>query len=281
MPVMIGVDPHKASHTAAALNEHGQLLDQQRVPATLEGTRCCERGRSAGRSAAGRWRAPMASAGRWPSSWSATASRSLTCRPSWPPGCESCQWGTVARATPTTRYRSQSPPKAPLSAAGRHRGPGDGAALADQAAPGPGRRPHPDHQPAPPAAGRPDPRRRQTQPHRQPCRRAARPGCSDRRSGGHPLGQLAGELVADVRHLEQRIAAVEARIKAAVTKSNTSLVQLFGVGPVVAATFLGEVGDIGRFPASTTSPPTPAPPRWRPQAARSSATGCPVLGTGS
>jgi transposase len=37
MPVMIGVDPHKASHTAAALDEHGQLLDQQRIPATLEG----------------------------------------------------------------------------------------------------------------------------------------------------------------------------------------------------------------------------------------------------
>jgi hypothetical protein len=29
MPVMIGVDPHKASHTAAALDDHGQLLDQQ------------------------------------------------------------------------------------------------------------------------------------------------------------------------------------------------------------------------------------------------------------
>jgi len=37
MPVMIGVDPHKASHTAAALDEHGQLLGQQRFPATLEG----------------------------------------------------------------------------------------------------------------------------------------------------------------------------------------------------------------------------------------------------
>ena len=34
MPVMIGVDPHKASHTAAALDEHGQLLARQRVPAT-------------------------------------------------------------------------------------------------------------------------------------------------------------------------------------------------------------------------------------------------------
>jgi hypothetical protein len=72
--------------------------------------------------------------------------------------------------------------------------------------------------------------------------------------------QLAADLITDVRQLEQRIAAVEARIKAAVAQSNTSLVQLSGVGPVLAATFLGEIGDIGRFPASTTSPPTPAPP---------------------
>jgi transposase len=34
-----------------------------------------------------------------------------------------------------------------------------------------------------------------------------------------------------------------------VAQSNTSLVELFGVGPVLAATFLGEVGDIGRFPS--------------------------------
>ena len=60
--------------------------------------------------------------------------------------------------------------------------------------------------------------------------------------------QLAGELVADVRQLEQRIAAVEARIKTAVAQANTSLLELFGVGPVLAATFLGEVGDIRRFP---------------------------------
>ena len=37
MPVMIGVDPHKASHTAAALDEQGQLLGQQRIAATLDG----------------------------------------------------------------------------------------------------------------------------------------------------------------------------------------------------------------------------------------------------
>jgi transposase len=48
MPVMIGVDPHKASHTAAALDEHGRLVGQQRVPATLDGYRLL-------RQWAGRW----------------------------------------------------------------------------------------------------------------------------------------------------------------------------------------------------------------------------------
>jgi transposase len=67
--------------------------------------------------------------------------------------------------------------------------------------------------------------------------------------GRSPGWQLASELVADVRHLEQRIASVEARIKTAVAQANTSLLGLFGVGPVLAATFLGEVGDIGRFPS--------------------------------
>jgi transposase len=61
--------------------------------------------------------------------------------------------------------------------------------------------------------------------------------------------QLAGDLVADVRDLDQRIATVEARITAAVAQSNTSLLELFGVGPVLAAKLLGEVGEVRRFPS--------------------------------
>jgi transposase len=61
--------------------------------------------------------------------------------------------------------------------------------------------------------------------------------------------QVAGDLVADVRDLDQRIATVEARITAAVKQSTTGLVALFGVGPVLAAKLLGEVGDVGRFPS--------------------------------
>jgi transposase len=58
--------------------------------------------------------------------------------------------------------------------------------------------------------------------------------------------QLAGDLIADVRDLDRRIAAVEAHIKAAVAQSKTTLVELFGAGPVLAAKLLGEVGDISR-----------------------------------
>jgi transposase len=61
--------------------------------------------------------------------------------------------------------------------------------------------------------------------------------------------QLARELIADMRDLDRRIAGIESRIKAAVTQSKTSLVELFGVGPVLAATLLGEVSDIRRFPS--------------------------------
>jgi transposase len=93
--------------------------------------------------------------------------------------------------------------------------------------------------------------------------------------------QLATELLADVRDLDRRIAAIEARIKAAVAQANTSLLELFGVGPVLAATFLGEVGDVHRFPtkhhfaAHTGTAPLEAP------AARSSATGYDEPGTAS
>jgi transposase len=73
------------------------------------------------------------------------------------------------------------------------------------------------------------------------------PRSTYRPASGHPLA-AATELAADVRQLEQQIAAVKARIKAAVAQANTSLVQLFGVGPVLAARFLSGVGDVGRFP---------------------------------
>jgi transposase len=60
--------------------------------------------------------------------------------------------------------------------------------------------------------------------------------------------RLAGELLADVRRLDRDIAAARGRVADAVTTSGTTLVELHGVGPIVAGFILGHVGDPSRFP---------------------------------
>ncbi len=60
--------------------------------------------------------------------------------------------------------------------------------------------------------------------------------------------ELAVELVADLDRLRIQRRQARQRISAAVTASKTTLTELFGVGPIVAATVIGDVGDIARFP---------------------------------
>jgi transposase len=60
--------------------------------------------------------------------------------------------------------------------------------------------------------------------------------------------RLALELVADVRRLDRDIATAKRRVSDAVTASGTSLLELHGVGPIVAGFILGHVGDPARFP---------------------------------
>jgi transposase len=60
--------------------------------------------------------------------------------------------------------------------------------------------------------------------------------------------ELAVELVADLVRLDTQRRDARRRITAAVTASKTSVTELFGVGPIVAATVIGDVGDIARFP---------------------------------
>ena len=62
----------------------------------------------------------------------------------------------------------------------------------------------------------------------------------------HPEGlvaaerkRLAGELLADVRRLDRDLAAIKVRIRDAVDASATTLLELHGVGPIVAALILG------------------------------------------
>jgi transposase len=248
MPVMIGVDPHKASHTAAVLDEHGCLLGQQCVPATLDGYRQLRE-----------W------AGRWPQRcWAVEGAhgigRALAQRLV---GDGEQVLDVPAKLAARVRVLSVGH--------GRKSDPDDAVSVAVAAR----------HAPLLRQVGVEDQavvlhlltKRRQdlVAARTQTINRLHRllmdlvPGGARRNLTANraaallaqvaPTGapavtrwQLATELVADIRQLEQRIAAVEARIKAVVVQCNTSLLGLFGVGPVLAATFLGEVGDVRRFP---------------------------------
>ena len=58
---------------------------------------------------------------------------------------------------------------------------------------------------------------------------------------------VAVELVADLRRLDEQLRDTKERITAAVKASKTTVTDLFGVGPIVAAIVIGDVGDIARF----------------------------------
>jgi hypothetical protein len=58
---------------------------------------------------------------------------------------------------------------------------------------------------------------------------------------------LALEHLDDLRRLDAQMRVSKARIAEAIAASGTSLTELFGVGPVVAAMVIGYTGDVGRF----------------------------------
>jgi transposase len=58
---------------------------------------------------------------------------------------------------------------------------------------------------------------------------------------------LALEHLDDLRRLDDQMRESKARIKTAVAASSTRLTELFGVGPVVAAMSIGYAGDVRRF----------------------------------
>jgi transposase len=61
--------------------------------------------------------------------------------------------------------------------------------------------------------------------------------------------RLASELVRDVRALDRKIASLDEHIREEVEASGTTLTEVFGVGPVLAAKIMGIVGDVARFPS--------------------------------
>jgi transposase len=60
--------------------------------------------------------------------------------------------------------------------------------------------------------------------------------------------RIAQQLLADVRRLDRQIKTASQAIRTAVGDCGTTLTQMYGVGPVLAAKLVGHAGDITRFP---------------------------------
>ena len=60
--------------------------------------------------------------------------------------------------------------------------------------------------------------------------------------------ELAAAFIDDLRRIDAQLRETKNKLTAAVRASGTSLTQLFGVGPVIAATVIGGVKDVSRFP---------------------------------
>jgi transposase len=73
-------------------------------------------------------------------------------------------------------------------------------------------------------------------------------GVRPRSAPGRTRRQLASELIGDVRRLDQRVSELERRIRATLKDSPTTLTEVVGVGPVLAAKIIGRVVTVARFP---------------------------------
>ena len=66
---------------------------------------------------------------------------------------------------------------------------------------------------------------------------------------GRTRRAMVVDLIDDVAILDRKIKAVTKQITEAVAATQTTLTDIVGIGPVLAAVILGEVGDISRFPS--------------------------------
>ena len=248
--VTIGVDPHKSSHTAAVLDSHQQVLDRLRVPSTRAGYRALRR-----------W------AARWPDRrWAIENATGLgRTLAQWLLGDHEAVVDVPAKLSARVRLLS--------TGHGRKTDPGDAVSTA-LAACGP--------TPLQVAAleahattlrllsdRRDDLVARRTQvinrlhsllallaPGLTPPHLSAEQATVLLRRVRPTEGPaqtrrlLAKELIREVRHLDAAITASEKQIAAAVKESRTTLVELFGIGAILAAKVLGRVGDIHRFPSA-------------------------------
>ena len=60
--------------------------------------------------------------------------------------------------------------------------------------------------------------------------------------------ELAAEFPQDMRRLDARLRGTRKKLAAAVRSSGTTLTEVSGVGPVIAGTIIGDIADVSRFP---------------------------------
>jgi transposase len=61
--------------------------------------------------------------------------------------------------------------------------------------------------------------------------------------------ELAAEFLADIRRLDAQLRETKKKLAAAVKASGTTVTKVFGVGPVIAGTIIGDVRHVSRFPS--------------------------------
>jgi transposase len=65
---------------------------------------------------------------------------------------------------------------------------------------------------------------------------------------GKTRRRMTAEEIADLEHLDAKLKAMKAELKAAVLASGSHLMDIHGIGPAGAARILADVGDVARFP---------------------------------
>jgi transposase len=62
--------------------------------------------------------------------------------------------------------------------------------------------------------------------------------------------ELAREMIADLRHLDRRLATNQTQMRQVLTETHSTITDMRGVGHIIAAKILGHVGDVTRFPTA-------------------------------
>ena len=246
--VFIGVDPHKLSATIEVVDDHETVLATGRF-ATDKAGYAAMRKHVAGVAGAG-----LGGRGqqrRRPPAGAAAARRRRARRRR---AGEAVRPGAAVRHRPQPqdrrprRARDRGGRGAHQGAAGaglrrRARGAADAGRPPRRADPAPG----PDRQPAAPAAVRTGSGTgaRRTSPPARP--RRCSPRSRPRDMAGKTRRRLAAEQLAELVAVEKKIKAPTTELKAMVLARGSTLMDLPGVGPVVAARILADVGDVARF----------------------------------